>query len=326
MILKSADDKSKRLALLEDLQRSPLLDFSQKKWLKEELMRQKKGIQGERDSAHYLDSYFKGGANHVVLHDVRFVLDGDVAQIDHLVINRAFGIYLVETKNYAGNLVINDHGEFTVQYEDFRFGIPSPIEQSHRHARILARLLERLEITGRTQKELDFHHVVMLHPKAVIMRPPTQAFDTSNVIKADQFPSWHSKYVDKIGVGGVFNMVLNLRGLDTIKDWGEKLIRQHRPADLLALPDFMQPKPISSTPAPVSMPAAQIPEVKSSGESVQAQAPASSTNLVTAADPAKRLICAHCGAKISFPEGKFCWNNSNRFKGLQYCREHQALF
>ena len=68
-------------------------------------MRQKKGIQGERDSAHYLDGYFKGGANHVVLHDLRFVLDGDVAQIDHLIINRAFGMYLVETKNYAGNLV-----------------------------------------------------------------------------------------------------------------------------------------------------------------------------------------------------------------------------
>jgi len=35
------------------------------------------------------------------------VLDGEVAQIDHLIINRGMGMYLVETKNYAGNLVIN---------------------------------------------------------------------------------------------------------------------------------------------------------------------------------------------------------------------------
>jgi hypothetical protein len=42
-------------------------------------------------------------------------------------------------------------------------------------------------------------------------------------------------------------------------------------------------------------------------------------------EPAKRLICAHCGAKISYPEGKFCWNNAKRFGGLAYCREHQAL-
>ncbi len=68
MLLKTADDKSKRLALLEDLQRSNLLEFSQRKWLRHELSRFKKGIQGERDSAHYLDSYFKNGENHVVLH------------------------------------------------------------------------------------------------------------------------------------------------------------------------------------------------------------------------------------------------------------------
>ena len=60
MLIKSADDKSKRLTLLEDLQKSNLLDIKQKKWLREELMRCRKGIQGEKESAFYLDSYFKG--------------------------------------------------------------------------------------------------------------------------------------------------------------------------------------------------------------------------------------------------------------------------
>ena len=55
MILKSADDKSKRLLLLQDLQRSSVLDSTQKKWLRDELMRVKKGIQGERESAYYLE-------------------------------------------------------------------------------------------------------------------------------------------------------------------------------------------------------------------------------------------------------------------------------
>ena len=58
MLLKSADDKSKRVALLEELQRSQLLDSHQKKWLREESMRLAKGLQGERESAHYLDHYF----------------------------------------------------------------------------------------------------------------------------------------------------------------------------------------------------------------------------------------------------------------------------
>jgi hypothetical protein len=40
---------------------------------------------------------------------------------------------------------------------------------------------------------------------------------------------------------------------------------------------------------------------------------------------ARKLICLHCEAKISFAEGRFCWNNALRFGGGQYCREHQAL-
>ena len=107
MLLKSADDKSKRVALLEELQRSQLIDQRQRTWLREELMCLKKGIQGERESAHYLDNYFKDRESSVVLHDLRFVVDGDVVQIDHLIFTRGSKIYLLETKNYACNLVIN---------------------------------------------------------------------------------------------------------------------------------------------------------------------------------------------------------------------------
>lgn len=93
-------------------------------------MRTKKGIQGKRESAHYLDHYFKDAENHVLLHDLRFVIEGEVTQIDHLILARAGNVYLLETKNYACNLVINDRGEFTAEYENARFGIASPIEQA----------------------------------------------------------------------------------------------------------------------------------------------------------------------------------------------------
>ena len=242
MLLKNADDKSKRVALLEELQKSAMLDFRQKKWLREELSRFRKGIKGEADSAYYLDQYFKGGENDVVLHDLRFEFEGDVAQIDHLIINRLGHFYLIETKNYAGNVSINASGEFTAEYDEDRFGVPSPIEQSRRHERILRRLLERLEIANRLGTSLEFHHVVMFHPKAIITRPKASDFDTSSVIKADQFPSWHSKFVDKtIGVGMVLRGFANIRSLAAAKEWGEKLMRQHRPQNQLALPDFMQP-------------------------------------------------------------------------------------
>lgn len=327
MLIKSADDKTKRLALLEDLQKSPLLDVRQKEWLRDELRRCKTGTEGERAAAFYLDGHYKDAQNNVLLHDLRFVVDGEVAQIDHLVINRTGYIVLIETKNYGGDLEVNAHGEFTVRYGKERYGIPSPYEQSRRHARILGKLLERLEISTRTDKLPEFHNVVMMHPKAIIQRPDPKAFDTSFLIKADQFPAWHDKLVDGTSTGGVLKALFNMRSPDTIKEWGEKLKRQHRPADLLALPDFMKPKaaPAAERPAAsaVIVASAPVPLAKPAQPTAVAAQPAP-----PAAEEgiAKKLICAHCRAKISYPEGKFCWNNAKRFGGLQYCREHQGLF
>lgn len=327
MLLKSADDKSKRLALLEDLQRSPLINASQRKWLREELGRLRKGIQGERDSAYYIDSHFKDGPNHFVLHDLRFVVDGDVAQIDHLLINRAGTMFLLETKNYSGSLLINAQGEFTAVYDDERYGIESPIEQSRRHERILSKLLERLDIVGRTQKKPDFHHVVMVHPKAVIERPAASAFDTRNVIKADQFPTWHAQFIDKQGYGAALRNVLNIRSQETIQEWAEKLLRQHRPANLLALPDFIQPQAPKAVDAPpIRQPVVAAPPPTPAPPAAAVPTAPPPATAAPAGDTAKRLICATCNSKISYPEGKFCWNNAKRFGGLQYCREHQAAF
>jgi len=316
MLIKSADDKSKRLALLQDLQKSSLLDARQKEWLRVELRNLTAGIKGEQEAAFHLDGHYKDGQNNVLLHDLRFQIDGEVAQIDHLVINRTGYMVLIETKNYSGDLEVNAHGEFTVRYGKERYGIPSPYEQSRRHARILGKLLERLEIGTRTDKLPEFHNVVMMHPKAIIQRPDPMAFDTSFLIKADQFPSWHEKLVDGIGTGSVLKALFNLRSPDTIKEWGEKLKRQHRPADLLTLPEFMQPKPHLAQPAQAPKPAAPTP----------VEAPTAPESPVGDASVAKKLICAHCQGKISYPEGKFCWNNAKRFGGLQYCREHQGLF
>ena len=321
MIIKNADDKTKRLALLADLKRSPLLNQHQRNWLDDELMRVRRGIEGERDAAFYIDSYLKDGQNHAVIHDLRLDLDGDVAQIDHLYFNRMMHFFLIETKCFNGNLHINDHGEFTVNYANGKsFGIPSPLEQSKRHERVLAKVLERLDITGRMGIKPTFHHLVMLHPKAIIKRPDKKAFDTSMVIKADTLPTWHKNWVDKdVGMADTITSLITVRSTDTIKEWAGKLVRQHRPANPLSLPDFMSPN-------------ASTAETKEP-EPRHAVAPALPLATLPAASSVefdealkKRLICLICRTKISYAEGKFCWNNERRFGGFQYCREHQAAF
>lgn len=303
MILKHADDKSRRIEFLEQIRKSTLLDARQKSWIDDELNRTKRGIEGERDAAHYLDTHWRDSRDHVVLHDLRIVVDDEVAQIDHLIISRACRFYLLETKNFGCNVVISDRGEFTAEYGRQRWGIPSPIEQSRRHEVILARMLERLGITGRANTKPTFQHVVMFAPRAIITRPDSSTFDTRDVIKADQFQTWRENHVEALGIKSLLGVAINMRGQDTVREWGEVLVRQHRAPDPLTLPAFMMPK-------------AQV------DAAVQQQLP--TTGVPT--PPERRLTCITCGAKISFAEGKFCWNNKLRFGGGQYCREHQQQF
>ena len=303
MLIKSADDKSKRITLLEELQKSVLLDRGQRDWLGEELVRTKRGMQGERDAAHYLDNYLKDDPDRAVIHDLRISVDGQVAQIDHLVMTRAMHFYLLETKNFSGSVHINEQGEFSVQYSGERvFGIESPVEQSRRHEGPLLKLFERLGISGRNGAAPALHHCVLVHPKATIHRPKAKGRDTSMVIKADQFRTWHEEFRDRgIGWTEAVGALMNMRSADTLRELAEKLARQHRPANLLALPPFMQPRiPATDDITP------------------------SRTEPLLQAVAKKSLVCATCRSKISFPEGKFCWNNEKRFGGLQYCREHQT--
>ena len=315
MLIKSADDKSKRVSLLDELQQSPLLDARQKAWLQTESRNLQLGVQGEHDAAYYIDANFKDSANIAVLHDLRLVEDNEVAQIDHLLIDRALNFFLLETKCFNGKVEINERGEFSVSYGGERqYGIPSPIEQSLRHERILAKMLARLEITSRVGK-VPFHHAVVLHPKATIRRPPTKTFNTDSVIKADQIGTWHAQFVEKKFVGAsVLSVVLNLRSSDTLRDIAEQIKYQHRAADLLALPDFMRPNPGGATPSRAPRAADGAPRAALRTE--PASRPPETLR--------RKLECVTCRQKISFAEGKYCWNNEARFGGFQYCRVHQV--
>jgi len=321
MLIKSSDDKSSRLKLLAELQQSALLDTFQKNWLKSELLRQQRGWQGERDAAFYIDSWKKDSATHAVLHDLRLQVDDEVAQIDHLVVSRAQRFYLFETKCFNGQLHINERGEFSVEYPGERvFGVPSPLEQSRRHERILSKVLDRLSINGRGRQAPSFHHVVLVHPKAVIHRPEAKRFDTRNVIKADMIARWHEEHVESLSTVQVLGHLLNMHSESSLKAWAEQLARQHRPASPLDLPEFMKPK--------ASLQRPDRPPEKTSAVVLATEPPASpspGSGEVSKHPLYRKLVCAKCQAKISFPEGKFCWSQDRRFGGLQYCRTCQVV-
>lgn len=114
MLIKSADDKSSRLKLLEDLKQQPL-NKQQREWLEKELWALRTGVQGEKDAAYYINAEYRDSEYYAILHDLRIEVDGETAQIDHLLIGHYFA-FLLETKNFNGNISINERGEFTVEY------------------------------------------------------------------------------------------------------------------------------------------------------------------------------------------------------------------
>lgn len=309
MLIKVADDKTKRLTLLESLQGAPVLDSQQNSWLAKELWNCREGIRGERDAAHYLDNHFADDGNLAVIHDLRLEVDGEVAQIDHLLISRGFVFYLLETKQYNGNLHINEFGEFSVSYgADKVWGVPSPLEQSRRHQNVLLKLLVQLGITGRTQKEPEFRHVVLVNPKSQIHRPAREAFDTSSVIKADQFASWREKYVHgEVTFLKTVGLMMNMRATETVKAWAHLLCEQHKPLNVLKLPDFMTPRKVHAP----TLAKSALPE----------RVPQQAVQITQNARPP--ALCVVCGQTLSAAEQAFCHDKSSRFGGQFFCIHHQ---
>ena len=324
MLIKSADDKTKRLRLLKELTESDRLDQSQKDWLQKEHRNIKRGLDGERDAAHYLDSSFSEGRNRAVLHDLRLEADGQFAQIDHLAFDRTLTFFLLETKTFSGSLHINERGEFMVEYSgESRYGIPSPLEQSRRHETVLKKVLKRLDIVGRAGTAPRFVHIVLVHPKAIIHRPPANQFDTSMIIKADQFATWHAKYVDEMGIVPVLTDMVNIRGRDTLKEWADKIKGEHRPTNPLALPDFIKPK----ADTPTVRRHKPTVTVEALNETAASESKTESKPKPPASRPAKDSdapTCAACGKRLTPKAEKFCRDKAEWFGRQFYCYDHQA--
>lgn len=123
------------------------------------------GVQAERQMAHYLDRYFRDSKRHLLLHDLRLKHDGEVAQIDHLVVH-SFGVAIVESKSVSTSVRITRAGEWERRSGKTWQGMPNPLLQGDRQGMVLKRLL-----TANTEALLDkialgfnqgtFHHMAI---------------------------------------------------------------------------------------------------------------------------------------------------------------------
>jgi hypothetical protein len=231
VIIKKMDSKQEEIGELETLLKGKLKSY-QRLLIERELRAMRSGIQGEQDSAYYIDFYFANSKNWAVIHDLRLEHRGQVAQIDHLLMNRFFDIYVLESKNYSYKLKINPNGEFEVYYDKQYIGIPSPIEQNKRHVHLLNLFLgsydilpKRIGISIRPRLK----NFVLVSPKCTIARPPEERFDTSCVIKADTLRTKIDLEVEKWNPLADFASISKFCTSSTLQRSAKRLASFHRP-------------------------------------------------------------------------------------------------
>lgn len=151
--------------------------------------------------AHYLDRQFTESKRFLVLHDLRFEHEGQNAQIDHLVVHQN-GVAIVESKSVSTTVRVNELDEWE-RYKDRRWtGMPNPLLQAERQARLLksllrsreAELLDRvLGIKQGTFAHMGINMFAAISDNGRIER--ARAGLAPNVLKADAVPAAIEKVV-----------------------------------------------------------------------------------------------------------------------------------
>ena len=231
MLIKSTDGKTVSLATLEQLRHYPNLTDTQQKAIDKEIRMCRAGAKGEEEAAYLIDFTFKDSKNYMVIHDLRVDINGRVAQIDHLLIDRTLQVFVLETKHFHAGIKINEQGEF-LRWNDFKKtykGMASPIEQNERHVTVLKDAFKTIDMPTRLGLRLmpSFIPYVLVSTSARIDRP--QKFNTSQVIKADTLHNTMKQKDNSLSVLHTLGSAARIVSAETLEDVARKLCALHKP-------------------------------------------------------------------------------------------------
>ena len=227
MLIKEKDQNQQQIDYLTDLLER---DFSEpkKRAIERELRCLCSGDKGEKTSAYYLEFDFLNSKNWALIHDLRIEHDGQVAQIDHLLIGRMMDCYVIESKNFNSGVLISDEGDFSYFYKNKPYSIPSPIEQNERHIRLLDRFLSDNKLfpsrLGVALKP-NYRNIVLISPTSRLTKPKKGLFDCSAVMKADKFVSHFKKDIETSSLSSITKVMSS----DSLMGFAEKLAFLHEP-------------------------------------------------------------------------------------------------
>ena len=231
MIIKNKDDSQDAIDYLSDLLARDIAD-DKKKLIDRQLNNLCSGQSAEDTAVYYLNSVFKKSKNWALIHDLRIEHDGDVAQIDHLLIGRMMDVYVLESKNFTSGVTISEEGDFSYFYKDKPYAIASPIVQNEQDIKLLDKFLtdadllpKRLGITMQPR----YRNIVLISSDAQLIKPTKGLYDCSAAMKADKFSERFKGELDKDDIYTDMDSLAKVISQDTLQRVAEKLALQHRP-------------------------------------------------------------------------------------------------
>ncbi len=144
----------------------------------------KSGRAAEEQMAFYLKRHFGSNPDMLVLNGVRLAMEGDAAQVDHLVIH-SHGLTIVESKSVHGKVQIKDDGQWIRWFNGNQSkGMASPLHQARLQADFFRGVLGRASKNNALIDQLPIDILVAISDEGVILWPSSGPI--ANVCKADQ--------------------------------------------------------------------------------------------------------------------------------------------
>lgn len=309
MLIKQPDDKTRDIECLKGLATRPDVSADVRKNIEQEIRYIQSGMKGEAEAAYEMDFHFGASKNWMLIHDLRIECEGRVAQIDHLLLNRFMEIYVCESKRFSEGVAINEHGEFSAFYGSKPYGVPSPLEQNKRHILVLESVFKSGLVAP--PKRLGFNitpsllGLVLVSKSARISRPKEKLDGVDCVIKNDQIKSRIER--DRDADSNPLNAA-RIIGQDTLEDFARRLAAIHKPVTF----DWAAKFGISAEYPAASVKAATLVKVEEPAVAAEVEA-----------EKKSKLICASCGAAVSYAVFKFCMVNKSKFAGKVFCMDCQ---
>ena len=193
IILKKSSELQKKYDALLALKK----EYPNNDKIREELYLVKRGLYGEKEIEYQL---LKSNLGMYVIHDLNIEYDNLKAQIDYIVITKAY-CYFIECKNLVGNITVNDKGDFIREYivdgKKIKKGMYSPIRQVEAqrdvYKKIWNNLLSKNKVINNIKKMLSEKNfsdtyrtlVVVANNEAILNTKKAPKDIKYSVIKAD---------------------------------------------------------------------------------------------------------------------------------------------